>query len=368
MTTNDERWMREALALAARGEGRTRPNPPVGAVLVKGNRIVGRGYHRRAGGPHAEVVALRDAGAKARGATLYVTLEPCCTWGRTPPCTDAVLAGGVARVVVSVRDPNPRHGGRGLVRLRRRGLDVTVGVCGAEGERLIAPFAKWITSARPFVTLKLGMSLDGKIGDRRGASRWITCPASRRAVQALRRRADAILVGAGTACVDDPGLLPRRPAGRQPYRVVADSRGRLPLTAKLLNDAQPARTILATTRQCSPQRRVRYEKKGAQVWPLPAARGGVSLPALCRRLGKLGILHLLCEGGGELAASLIRAGLVDELLIFVAPMVIGGRGAVPAVAGMGWPLKAAPGFRLIETAAVGRDLLIRARPARRNRR
>ena len=203
-----EFWMQRALRLARRGEGLTRPNPPVGAVAVKSGKIVGEGYHRRAGGPHAEVVALSKAGTKARGCTLYVTLEPCCTWGRTPPCTDLILSSGVRRVVVSVRDPNPRHSGRGLTLLRRKGIRVIEGVCAEEGMKLIAPFAKWIRRGLPYVTLKLGMSVDGKIADRKGRSRWITGPEARNKVHELRRRVDGILVGGGTVRNDDPSPAP----------------------------------------------------------------------------------------------------------------------------------------------------------------
>ena len=232
----DERWMRRALALARRGEGCTRPNPPVGAVVVVRNRLVGQGYHQIAGGPHAEVHALRKAGRHSAGATLYVTLEPCSTQGRTPPCTDAIIAAGVRRVVVAVRDPNPRHAGRGLIVLRRKGIEIHEGVVADQATELLRPFAKWIQHKTPYVTLKLAMTLDGRIADAQGRSQWITGPAMRGAVHALRRRVDAILVGRETAAIDDPNLLPRPARGRQPFRVVVDSRGRLPPNLRMLHD------------------------------------------------------------------------------------------------------------------------------------
>jgi len=364
MANPDDKWMQQALALARRGEGLTRPNPPVGAVVVKGRRKLAAGYHRRAGGPHAEVLALDRAGAAARGATLYVTMEPCSTFGKTPPCTARIVQSGLRRVVVGTRDPNPRHKGKGIRLLRSAGLDVTVGVAGREAETLIEPFAVWIREQRPFATLKLGTSLDGKIGDRAGRSRWITGPVSRSAVQALRRRVDAVLVGVGTAVSDNPGLLPRPSRGREPYRIVADTHGRLPFNAKLLNDEHAQRTIVATTRHCSRARRERYRAKGACVWVLPQARGRVSLAQLFRRLGRFGLLHVLCEGGGTLAEELARAGLVDEYLFFVAPRLIGGRDAVPALGGHGWSLARAPQVRILEHVRTGSDLLIRARPTR----
>lgn len=355
----DTRWMQHALALARRGEGLTRPNPPVGAVVVRAGKNVGQGWHRRAGGAHAEVAALRRAGDAARGATLYVTLEPCSTQGRTPPCTDLVLRHGPGRVVVGVRDPNPVHRGRGLARLRRAGVTVTTGCCGDEAARLLAPFRTWIETGRPYVTLKLGMTADGRIADGRGRSRWITSAASRKRVDALRARCDAVMVGAGTAMADDPSLRCRGRRRDGLYRVIVDSTGRLPLSARVLNDAQPGQTIVATTAACSERRRRAYEAKGAVVWVLRTAHGRVSLKALARRLGAFGLLHVVCEGGGELAASLVRDGLVDRALLFVAPCLLGG-GGVPAIGGAGWPLAGAPGLTFESVEPVGPDVLIEA--------
>ncbi len=359
---NDERWMRRALALARRGVGLTRPNPPVGAVIVAGGRNVGEGYHRIAGGPHAEVIALLQAGKQARGATLYVTLEPCSTWGRTPPCTDAVLAAGVRRVVVAVRDPNPKHAGRGLRLLRRRGVQVATGCCAAAGQALLAPFSQMMRTGRPFVTLKLGMTLDGRIADRTGAARWITSPAARARVQALRRQADAILVGGATIRADNPRLRPRPAGGRCPWRVVVTARGALPPRCRVLRDAYAGCTIVATT--SAGARRLARVPTAAHLWTLPERGGKINLRALLQKLGAGGCLHVLCEGGGQLAAELLRAQLVDELQLFIAPKLLGGD-APPAIGG-GWPLAAAPTFEFQSVERIGPDLLLHAKPRTTN--
>lgn len=355
----DERWMRLALRWARKGEGLTRPNPPVGAVIVRNGCLAGSGFHRRAGGPHAEIEALAAAGTAARGATLYVTLEPCCTWGRTPPCTGAILAAGIRRVVAATVDPNPRHAGRGVRMLEKAGIRVDVGVLEAEARALLAPFASSMTRRRPMVTLKLASSFDGRLADAAGRSKWITGVPARTRVQDLRRRCDAIVVGATTAERDDPSLLPRPARGRQPYRIIVDSGGRLPSGSQVLTDGARGQTILATTVKCPMSRRVRYAATGAQVWCLPVSAGGVSIAALMRRLHRLGLLHVLVEGGGELAAAWLRTGWVDELVWFVAPLVIGGRG-VPSVGGRGWPLDGAPRFTIVEARRVGPDVMMRA--------
>lgn len=358
----DEKWMRRALDLARRAEGCTRPNPPVGAVVVHAGIEVGAGYHRVAGGPHAEVYALLKAGARANGATLYVTLEPCSTFGRTPPCTDMILRSGISEVVVALRDPNPLHHGRGLAILRRHGIHVKVGVCAEDARQLIAPFTKWVTTGLPYVTLKLGMTLDGRIADSKGCSKWITSSISRSVVRNLRSKVDAILVGARTACVDDPSLLPSRRRRVPLFRIVVDSRGRVSPNAKLFSDGFAHNTIVATTEACSSTRRRSYEASGAQVLVLPGTPGRVSLTALVKRLGAMGLLHVMCEGGAELAAGLVRAGLVDELLFFVAPRLLGGRNSLPAITGKGWPLDQGPWFRFVQSQRSGRDILLRAVP------
>ncbi|MCX6992146.1 MAG: bifunctional diaminohydroxyphosphoribosylaminopyrimidine deaminase/5-amino-6-(5-phosphoribosylamino)uracil reductase RibD [Kiritimatiellaeota bacterium] len=355
-------WMARALALARRGEGLTRPNPPVGAVIVRGHCLVGQGWHHHAGALHAEALAIRKAGARARNATLYVTLEPCCTQGRTPPCTRAIIQSGIQRVVLAARDPNPRHNGRGIAILRKAGLEVIEGVAAPEARLLIAPFTRWIRTLRPYLTLKLAMSLDGKIADERGQSRWITGPAARRQVHIWRRSADAILVGARTVLADDPSLLPKPSGRRRPWRVIVDARGTLASSAKIFTDGFQTQTIIATTRRCPARQQAAWRSTGVKVWVLPRSPRGVSLTALMKKLGRLGCLHVLCEGGGELSASLIRAGLVNEFRFFIAPRIIGGRKAPGAVGGVGWPLSAAPKLVFTECRRMGQDLLIRARP------
>ncbi|MDI6775429.1 MAG: bifunctional diaminohydroxyphosphoribosylaminopyrimidine deaminase/5-amino-6-(5-phosphoribosylamino)uracil reductase RibD [Verrucomicrobiota bacterium] len=357
----DEVWMRRALELARRGEGRTRPNPPVGAVIVRGGMEVGAGYHRMAGAPHAEIEALRRAGVRACGATLYVTLEPCCTRGRTGPCTDAILASGLKRVVVSATDPNPRHRGRGLRLLKQAGVAATVGVCRNAGRALIAPFAKWITTGLPYVTLKMGMTLDGRIADSTGRSKWITSAASRRQARRLRNRVDAVLVGSKTARMDNPTLL----ASSNPFlmRVIADSRLRLSAGARVFSDGRPDRAIVATTRRAPASKRQRLRAARARVWEIAEEDGHVSLDRLLRRLGREGFLHVLCEGGGELAGALIRKRRVDRFLFFVAPAFLGGN-STPAAGGRGWPLRGMPRLRFMGVARQGNDLRIEAAPIR----
>ena len=358
-----EFWMDRALHLARRGEGLTRPNPPVGAIAVKNGKVVGEGYHRRAGCPHAEVVALSMAGKNARDSALYVTLEPCCTWGRTPPCTDLILSSGVRLVVFSIRDPNPRHSGRGLNIMRRNGIRVIEGVCAEEGMELVAPFAKWIQHRMPYVTLKLGMSVDGKIADRRGKSRWITGPEARKKVHELRRRVDGILVGGGTVRNDDPSLLPRPDRGRRPWRVIVSRCGHIPWNSKILTDSAVKQTLVVVLKQCSAKTIQRLKRAGVEVMVAPETRGKISLKALFRLLTSRGVLHILCEGGSELAGSMIQAGLVDEYLFFISPCIIGGTESKSAIGGQGWLLGKNPELRFTSCERVGRDFMIRALPS-----
>jgi len=358
--------MRRAIALARRGEGHTMPNPPVGAVVLAHGRIQGEGYHSRAGGAHAEILALKSAGLSAKGSCLYVTLEPCCTTGRTGPCTKAIIKSGVKRVVIAARDPNPVHKGKGIRILKKAGIHVDEGVCSEESGILIKPFAKWITSGKPFLTLKLGMSIDGRIADRHGRSKWITSETSRAAVRTLRCSVDAILVGAGTAAHDNPSLLCS--GSLKPFRIVVDSSGRLSTKSQLLDDRFANRTILATTQSCPVSRIREYSEKGAMVFILPSSSSGhVSLKALMTRLGKMGILHVLCEGGGTIANSLVSQDLVDEYLFFVAPIIMGGGDSVACVAGEGWPLASCPKLKFIGYGSSGDDIVLRAVPAGKKR-
>jgi diaminohydroxyphosphoribosylaminopyrimidine deaminase / 5-amino-6-(5-phosphoribosylamino)uracil reductase len=325
----DVQYMQQALALARGGLGLVSPNPLVGCVLVKDGAVVGRGYHQRFGGPHAEVYALQEAGPQARGAVLYVNLEPCSHTGKTPPCADAVIQSGVSRVVAALRDPNPRVDGRGLSRLAAAGIAVTVGVCEAEARKLNEVFIKYTTTRRPFVTLKSAITLDGKIATRTGASQWITGELARQEGHRLRHAADAILVGIGTVLHDDPQLTTRLPdqQGRNPLRVIVDSTLRVPLQAQVTNVASDRRTLIVTTARAPVAHSEALRTRGVEVVCLPAYDNGrVDLEALCRYLGERGVAGVLVEGGATLSATLLRRRLVDKVLLFVAPKIIGGDG------------------------------------------
>ena len=358
---DDRKWMRQAIALARLSEGHTHPNPPVGAVVVRDGRKLGEGRHRCAGGAHAEVAAFDACRGSARGATLYVTLEPCCTHGRTPPCTDRILCEGVARVVVGCCDKNALHCGRGLDILKEHGVEVVCGVCEDDARDLVRPFFKHVTTGLPFVTLKLAMTLDGRIADREHRSKWITGEAARAEVQRMRRRADAMLVGAGTVCADDPSLLCRIRGGGELMRVVVDASGRTPPEAKVYTDEAASRTIVATTPQGASLKGERWSRHGAQVWIFSADKNGrIPLKRVLRRLGDAGLLHVLCEGGGQLAGALHDAGLVDEYAFFYAPVILGDTRAVSGMAGRGRLLTGAERLRMVETRRLGEDVLIRA--------
>jgi diaminohydroxyphosphoribosylaminopyrimidine deaminase/5-amino-6-(5-phosphoribosylamino)uracil reductase len=354
---DDVKWMARAVELARRGLGRTSPNPAVGAVVVKGGRIVGEGWTRPAGGPHAEVVALRQAGSRARGATLYVTLEPCAHHGRTPPCARAVIAAGLARVVVAVGDPNPRVRGRGLTLLRNAGIVVTTGALADEAGAVTAWWRHWIVRSRPYVLLKLAASLDGRIATADGESRWISSAAARRWVHELRNRVDAVMVGAGTVRADDPALTCRLRGGRDPLRVIVDGRCAIGANAQVIRQRSRAQTIIATTVVAPVSKRRRLQRAGADVLVGPGRAGRVALEPLLRVLAARGVVSVLIEGGGELAAAAIRERVVDRLLLVSAPLVIGGDGR-PLLGALGLRrLAAAP--RLVDerVSRLGPDLL-----------
>jgi len=331
------KFMRLALRLANRGKGRTSPNPAVGAVVVKGGRVIGRGWHRQSGEAHAEVRAIAQAGGAARGGTIYVTLEPCCTYGRTPPCTDAIVRAGVKKVIVAALDPNPRHHGRGIALLRRSGALVRDGLLSREASALNEDFAKYITTGLPFTTVKVAMSLDGKIATVRGDSRWISGTESRRQSHRTRFFSDAILVGRRTVERDDPSLT-ARPEGRVakvPWRIILDSKAKITLGLNVLKPPDVSRTIIAVTNSAPRGRIARVEALGARVIRCPARRGRVSLRSLWRRLGRMGVMSVMIEGGGETVASALEEGVVDRVMVFVAPTIIGGRGAPTPVGGDG---------------------------------
>ena len=329
-------YMARTLELAWSVVGRTSPNPPVGAVLVRDRRIVGEGSTRPAGQEHAEVVALRQAGDLARGATLYVTLEPCSHFGRTPPCTDAIIASGVAEVHASILDANPRVAGSGIERLQQAEVTVQLGEGQREAEELAAPHTKLVTTGRPLVTVKFAMSLDGKIATRTGDSKWITSEESREYVHQLRARSDAIMAGIGTVVADDPQLTARSsdgsPLPHQPLRVVVDSGGRIPPDATLLK--QPGPTLIAVAGEAQGAQTL-LEEADVEIFAIPGSDASVNLEGLLDELGRRGITSLFVEGGGTLLGSLFDAGLVDRVVGFVAPVLIGGEAALSPVGGHG---------------------------------
>src|SRR5947208_322581 len=357
----DARFMARALALAAEGLGRTFPNPPVGAVFARGGRVVGEGFHRRAGAPHAEIEALRAAGGRVRGATLYVTLEPCAHHGRTPPCADALVGLGLRRVVVAMVDPNPRVRGRGIAKLRRAGIPVVVGPGADEARLLTAGYRSHVLRGRPLVTLKLAVTLDGRIGAAGGDARWITGPTARRLAHGLRDVSDAVLVGAGTVRADDPRLTCRLPGGHHPVRIVLAGRAlRLPARARVLARGGPPTWVIAP-RGAPAARVAALRRRGVEVLLLPARRGRVPFAALVRLLGARGLTSILVEGGGTVAAEALRARVVDRLVLFVAPAILGGD-AVAAVGPLGLR-QARDAVRVggLAVAHVGPDLVLEGR-------
>jgi diaminohydroxyphosphoribosylaminopyrimidine deaminase/5-amino-6-(5-phosphoribosylamino)uracil reductase len=359
-STADEAYMRQALRLAARGRGRTHPNPMVGCVIVRDGQVVGTGYHQKAGEPHAEVHALRAAGEQARGATVYVTLEPCAHHGRTPPCVDALIAAGVARVVAAMVDPDPRVAGQGLERLRAAGIQVEAGLLEGEARALNRAYLKRQATGRPLVILKWAMTLDGKIACASGNSRWVTGEAARLHLHQMRDQVDAILVGANTAKVDDPELTARPPAPgplpgwaggldpgpdpawrpKDPLRIVLDSMARTPLEARVFSPALrerplPGQTLLATTSLAPPLRLASLRERGVDVLEVPAADGRVPLDRLLDELGRRGVTSLLVEGGSRVHWSFLSQGLADYLMVYIAPKAVGGQTAPGPVGGSG---------------------------------
>ncbi|WP_319022481.1 bifunctional diaminohydroxyphosphoribosylaminopyrimidine deaminase/5-amino-6-(5-phosphoribosylamino)uracil reductase RibD [Meridianimarinicoccus sp. MJW13] len=359
MTTADQRHMRHALTLGARGLGRCWPNPAVGCVIVREGRIVGRGWTQPGGRPHAEAVALAQAGAAARGATAYVTLEPCAHTGKTPPCADALVAAGIARVVVALRDPDPRVDGGGLARLRAAGLIVDVGVCAREAAASHAGFLRRIRDGRPMVTLKLANSFDGRIATQTGDSQWITGPAARRLVHLERAAHDAVLVGGGTARDDDPSLTVRGLGiSHQPVRVVASTRLDLPRDGLLARTARQVPVWLLHGAGADPDRVSAWTDLGAHCLSVETGPDGHLDAAAClRALGQAGLTRVFCEGGGQFAAALLRADLVDRLIGFTAGVAIGAEGR-PSLGAMGLTaLRGAPRFHLSDSRAIEGDVL-----------
>ncbi len=335
MDPDDRQWMERALALAERGRGFVEPNPLVGAVVVRDGRPAGAGWHQRYGEAHAEVHALAAAGEAARGATLYVTLEPCCHHGKTPPCTDAVLRAGVRRVVAAMADPFPQVAGRGAALLRAGGVEVELGLAEAEARRLNAPYLKLLATGRPYVHAKWAMTLDGKIATRTGDSRWISNEASRRRVHGLRGRMDAIVVGIGTVLADDPRLTARPPGPRTAARVVLDSHGRLPVNSMLATTARETPVLVVTAAGLPGERADALRTLGCEWLGLPAPRGRPEVTALLDELGRRRMTNILVEGGSEVLGSFLDAGAIDEVHVFVAPWLVGGSAARSPVGGLG---------------------------------
>jgi len=336
-TKTDEKYMAMALDLAEKGRGRTSPNPMVGAVVVKDGKVVGRGWHRKAGTPHAEALALDEAGEKAEGATLYVNLEPCCHTDKlTPPCSEAVIKSKVARLVVCTPDPNPKVSGKGLQALKDAGIEVTEGVLSERAARLNEVFFKYIRTGMPFVTMKVAQTLDGKIATSTGESKWITGPQARRLGHAMRNQADAIVVGIGTVLRDDPSLTTRLDGvenTRDPHRVILDSHLRIPLDARVLNAASDAYTYVATTLSASTHKMKDIKARNGHLLIVDEEDGRVSLPLLLEEVAKLGMTNVLMEGGARVNAEALKAGVVDKVAFFIAPKLLGGDDAKGSIGG-----------------------------------
>ena len=366
MISEDQKWMRRALRLARNGLGKTAPNPVVGAVLTKNGRLIGKGYHKNFGGPHAEVFALNEAGREAEGAVLYVTLEPCTHYGKTPPCVDRIISHGLKRVVIAAKDPNPLVDGKGIEKLRSAGIEVAVGVEGARARRLNEAFFKYIKTGLPFVTLKLAQTLDGKIAAPNGDSRWISGEASRKLVHRWRAQADAVLAGIGTVLQDDPELTVRLVRGRNPKRIVLDPDLQIPVSAKLVSDSGAENTIIFTASR-NRQKIEALEKRNVKLEHCEKEPSGFfDLKKIAKRLPGLNILSVLVEGGSGVFSSFLRQGFWDRLYVFQAPLILGsGIGPFDGIK----KEKLNEAFRLerVSLRRVGQDVLFKFEPLRADR-
>ncbi len=364
LPTQDEknRYMTEAIRLARKGMGMVSPNPMVGAVLVKNNEIIGRGYHRHYGGPHAEVLAIQEAGASALGADLYINLEPCCHYGKTPPCTDMLIQRGIKRVYIGIQDPNPLVSGKGILSLQKAGIEVETDILADKCRVLNEAFIKYVTQNLPFVALKLAATLDGKIATVTGDSQWISSETARCFVHRLRYEADAVMVGSGTVLADNPLLTNRCykiSTRKTPIRIIVDSQLRIPVTSRLLKTASDIKTIIATTRRASKNKLSKVMQQGAEILIASVYNGHVNLKHLMQLLAERGISQVLIEGGAELGAAALHQGVVDKVLFFFAPKIIGGREAVGMIGGSG-VRKISQAIPLVNTRCrkVGVDFLV----------
>ncbi len=354
--------MRRVLELAAQGQGCVEPNPMVGCVIVRGSEIIGEGWHRRFGGPHAEVEALRMSGPRAAGATLYVNLEPCCHQGKTPPCTGAILAAGISRVVIAGRDPFPQVDGGGLAELQKAGADVELGVLESEAGALNAPYLKLTRTGRPWVLAKWAITLDGKIATRTGSSQWISGTESRAIVHVLRGRVDAIMVGRETARRDDPLLTARPPGPRSAMRIVCDTGASLAAESQLVQTAGETPVMVAAGREAAEARRRRLSDAGCEVFICGGQTHAVRLDALLEELGRRRMTNVLVEGGGRLLGSLLDAGGIDEVHVFIAPKIVGGAAAPGPIAGVGIEqISQALALEAPEVQQVGPDVYVHGR-------
>lgn len=365
-STADIEFMRKAIQLAEKARGFTNPNPLVGALVVRDGKVVGEGYHKKAGLPHAEVIALKEAGSDAQGASLYVNLEPCNHYGRTPPCVDAILESGIKRVIIGMKDPNPLNNGAGIRRLKKAGLDVNVGVLRKDAKKLNEFFITYVTKKRPFVIVKVAQSIDGKIASCNYDSRWVSSRNSRAYVHRLRSYVDAVMVGVNTVIRDNP-LLTTRKKGRQPCKIIVDSTLRVPHNARIFRDISAGKVLLVTTNNVSQNRFNRFRDyiKSGKVEIITTSKKNhrVNLKELMSILVKMGIVSILVEGGGELIWSLIESRLVDRFLFFISPIIIGGKDAVTSVEGKGFG-RIRDSMRLdkISVNKIGPDWLIEAKP------
>ena len=363
MTVVDAKQMKRALTLARRGIGKTSPNPAVGCVIVKNGTVIGEGWHKKAGTPHAEIHALEMAGDAAREADVYVTLEPCCHTGKTPPCSEALIKAGVRRVIAGMRDPNPQVNGGGLAALESAGIETSCGILEEECRAINLPFIKYVTTGTPYVTYKCAMTLDGNIATLTGESRWISCEKSRKQVHLMRAHMDAVMVGVDTIIADNPQLTVRHVRGKDPLRIIVDTRLRTPKSVTILNGELSVKTIIATTEIDTAVHRP-YLEQGATIVVCDEEDGRVSMSDLLQKLSIMGVQSILLEGGSRLAGSMLQLGMIDELVFFVAPKIIGSNGFSPfnlqGITSMSHAIK----LDFTDIRRIGTDVVITARPER----